>query len=127
MIKSLARGNSLVVSGEDARYCLDLLFRTEARMPQIFLDMGGSQQSGAAQDVAMIVRAFFAKYREPMTEAMLIQQLTIRLPPNLVLMTLNTMLAAGIIKVAAAAPIGMRKFLPGTVSDRRLESLYKAD
>lgn len=117
MISSLSRGNSLTVTADDVFYAKDLLLRTEERMPQIFLEMGGNVMSSAVQDIAIILRAFFTKTQKPLPEASLVRQISLRVPPNQVLATLNTMIAAGMVKVTGPSTPGMRSFLPGAISD----------
>lgn len=124
MIMAVSDGLRMQVQGDDVDAAIDLLVRTEMRMPQIFLEMGGSAMHSTMLDVANIIKQYFVKYQKPLEEAKVIQLLAQRIAPNQITMALNTMITTGLLKTTGPNIIGQRQLLPGTVPDQKL-GLYE--
>lgn len=123
MVHAMADDHSMYIRGEHVEQALDLLFRTESYMPQIFLEMAGSAMNSAMLDVANIIQAFYVKFSKPLEEAKVIQLLAQRMPPNQITSAMNTMISGGLIKTSGNQPPGLRQLVPGTVRDSKLDSL----
>lgn len=115
IIASLDESTSLQIKPHHAEAAIRRLLTNEARLPQIFLEMGGSVLHATMLDVAALVQQYYIKFNKPLEEVKLIQVLAQRIAPQHITSSLNTMLQAELIKTVGSHPPGARLFVPGTV------------
>lgn len=114
MAYSLARGNDLRVTMEDATQAISLLLRTEDKMKFVFAEMGNTGATIMMEDVLDAVRQAYMEGRT-VPEATIIGMLNARFPPSQVHNLIENMLRSNMLKVAESLVTakGFREFAPG--------------
>lgn len=118
MVMSVSRASDYVIRMSDYQNALDLLFDTEAYMPEIFKAMRHSASVNGYDETYAFVYNAYVKEGEPIAEHRIIYFISQRVPDYSVTKTLENMVAGGMLLIAdISGPGGRPRYKPASRSD----------